>query len=33
MFTDFAQGLSWDSPDREKLIELAAKYGQTILNP
>ena len=33
MFTDFAQGVSWDSPDREKLIELAAKYGQTILNP
>ena len=33
MFTDFAQGVSWDNPDREKLIELAAKYGQTILNP
>jgi quercetin dioxygenase-like cupin family protein len=33
MFTDFAQGVSWDNPDREKLIELAAKYGQIILNP
>lgn len=33
MFTDFAQGISWGSPDREKLIELAAKHGQTILKP
>jgi quercetin dioxygenase-like cupin family protein len=33
MFVDFAQGISWDSLDREKLIELAAKHGQTILEP
>ena len=33
MFTDFAHGISWDNPDREKLIELAAKYGQIILKP
>lgn len=33
MFKDFSHGVSWDNPDREKLIELAPKYGQTILNP
>lgn len=33
MFVDFAKGISWDSPDREKLIALAAKHGQIILNP
>jgi len=27
MFTDFAHGISWDNPDPEKLIELAAQYG------
>lgn len=24
---------TWDSPDREQLIALAAKHGQIILNP
>jgi len=33
MFTEFAHGISWDNPDREKLIDLAAKYGQIILKP
>jgi len=30
MFTDFAHGISWDNPDREKLVDLAEKYGQII---
>ena len=33
MFTDFASGISWDNPDRDKLIALAAQYGQIILKP
>ena len=33
MFVDFASGISWDNPDRDKLIALAAQYGQIILKP
>ena len=33
MFTAFANGITWDSPDREKLIAMAANYGQTIAPP
>jgi hypothetical protein len=33
IFADFARGISWDNPDREKRIALAAKYGQIILKP
>ena len=31
MFADFDQGINWGNPDRNKLIELAAKHGQVIL--
>lgn len=31
MFTAFSNGITWENPDREKLIELAASYGQTIV--
>lgn len=33
MFTAFAKGISWDNPDREKLVNLAEMYGQIILKP
>ena len=32
MFTAFDQGATWESPDREKLIKLAAKHGQVVIN-
>ncbi len=31
MFTDYDQGVDWESPDREQLIEVAARHGQTII--
>lgn len=33
MFTAFANGITWENPDREKLIALAAFHGQTIMKP
>jgi len=31
MFTAFDKEVNWESPDRKKLIELAARYGQIVL--
>jgi len=31
MFTDYDQGVDWESPNREQLIEVAARHGQTII--
>ncbi len=33
MFTAFANDITWENPDREKLIAMAAVYGQTIVPP
>ena len=32
MFKAFSQGINWESPDRDALIELAARYEQTIID-
>lgn len=32
MFTDFDQGATWEGSDRERLIKLAAKHGQVVIN-
>ena len=31
MFTDFSQGINWESPDRQALVELAARHGQVVV--
>ncbi len=31
MFTDFSQGINWESPDRQALVELAAQHGQVVV--
>jgi len=31
MFTAFSKGINWESPDRKKLVELAAKHGQVVI--
>jgi quercetin dioxygenase-like cupin family protein len=31
MFTEYDQGVDWESGDREHLIEVAARHGQTII--
>jgi quercetin dioxygenase-like cupin family protein len=31
MFTDYDRGVDWGSPDREQLIALASRHGQTIV--
>ncbi len=33
MFAAFANDITWENPDREKLIAMAAVYGQTIAPP
>lgn len=30
MFQAFSQGIHWENPDRQALIELAARYGQIV---
>jgi quercetin dioxygenase-like cupin family protein len=32
MFTAFSQGINWESPDREELVNLAAQHGQVIVD-
>jgi quercetin dioxygenase-like cupin family protein len=31
MFTDFSQGINWESPDRQALVEVAARHGQIVV--
>ncbi len=31
MFTEYDRGVDWESGDREQLIEVAARHGQTII--
>ena len=32
MFRAFSQGINWESPDREELVKLAARYGQVVVD-
>ena len=31
MFTEFDKGINWANPDKNKLVELAAQYNQTVI--
>ena len=32
MFRAFSEGINWESPDREELVNLAAMYGQVVVD-
>jgi len=32
MYEDFDREGSWENPDRDRLVQLAAKHGQVVVN-